>query len=312
MRGEVGSLVLRNNYLQGQAISTSEVQAKERLSESAYVIRALERAGDLNSSLECLPTEEEIAERRKAGEGLTRPELAVTLSYGKIWLYRQLIHSDVPEDPYLSAELARYFPTPVQKRFAVRLKRHRLRREIISTAITNSLINRMGPVFPVRGQDDTGAEPAAIARAYSIAREVFAARDIWTQIEALDTLAPAAVQYTAMFQTTRLLRHATYWLLENRRSDLGIERAVRRYAAPVGELSRTLNDVLPAVEQARLGVLRSRLVEQHVPEVLATRIASMEWPHCSRDSSGPWMASRLGIRFPRPGRFALRRRLRAT
>jgi glutamate dehydrogenase len=297
MTDEVAGLVLRNNYLQSQAISTGEFQAKERLGESAYVIRALERSGDLNRSLEYLPSDEEIAERRKAGEGLTRPELAVTLSYGKIWLYKALIHSDVPEDPYLSAELARYFPRPVQKRFAVRLKRHRLRREIISTAITNSLINRMGPVFPVRAQDDTGAEPAAIARAYSIAREVFAARDIWTQIEALDTLAPAAVQYTAMFQTTRLLRHATYWLLENRRSDLGIERAVRRYAAPVGELSRTLNDVLPAVEQARLGVLRSRLIEQHVPDLLATRIALLEWLHCSLDLVEAAMASRLEIGF---------------
>jgi glutamate dehydrogenase len=41
------------------------------------------------------------------------------LSYGKIWLYKALIHSNVPEDPYLSAEL-RYFPAPVQQRFAAR------------------------------------------------------------------------------------------------------------------------------------------------------------------------------------------------
>ncbi|HLZ96808.1 MAG TPA: NAD-glutamate dehydrogenase [Steroidobacteraceae bacterium] len=297
MTDEVAGLVLRNNYLQSQAISTGEFQAKERLSEGAYVIRALERSGDLNRALEYLPSEEEIAERRKAGEGLTRPELAVALSYGKIWLYKALIHSDVPEDPYLSTELARYFPAPVQSRFAVRLKRHRLRREIISTAITNSLINRMGPVFPVRVQEDTGAEPAAIARAYSIAREIFAARGIWTQIEALDTRAPSGVQYSAMSQTTRLLRHATYWLLENRRGDLGIARAVKRYAAPVEELSRSLGEVLPLVEQARLGVLRSRLMEQHVPELLATRIASLEWLHCSLDLVEAAMASRLDIGF---------------
>ena len=183
MTDEVAALVLRNNYLQGQAISTSEFHAKERLSENAFVIRALERSGDLNRALEFLPSEEEIAERRKAGEGLTRPELAIVLAYGKIWLYKALINSNVPEDPYLSAELNRYFPGPVRQRFAARLKRHRLRREIIATAITNSLINRMGPVFPVRAQDDTGADPAAIARAYTIAREVFAIRDIWAQIE---------------------------------------------------------------------------------------------------------------------------------
>ncbi len=283
MTDEVAALVLRNNYLQSQAISTSEFQAKERLSESAFVIRALERSGDLNRSLEFLPSEEEIAERRKAGEGLTRPELAITMSYGKIWLNKALVNSNVPEDPYLSAELIRYFPTPVRERFAARVKRHRLRREIIATAITNSLINRMGPVFPVRAQDDTGRDPAAISRAYTIAREVFAARDIWAQIEGLDNRIPAVVQYTAMAQTSRLLRHMSYWLLENQGENLDIERAVRRYAAPVGELWRELNSVLGATEGARLNVQRSQLIEQRVPEHLAARIASIETMHCALD-----------------------------
>jgi glutamate dehydrogenase len=312
MTDEVAHLVLRNNYLQSQAISTSEFQAKERLSESAYVIRALERSGDLNRSLEFLPTEEEIAERRKAGEGLTRPELAVTLSYGKIWLYRQLIHSDVPEDPYLSAELARYFPTPVQQRFAARLKRHHLRREIIATAITNSLINRMGPAFPVRAQDDTGADPAAIARAYSIAREVFAARHIWTQIEALDNRTPAALQYTSMAKTTRLLRHMTYWLLENRREDLDIERGVLRYASKVGELFHELEGVLGATEQTRFRVQRSHLIEQHVPEDLASRIASLELLHCALDLVEVAMAARLDIGYAAKAYFDLGERIGLT
>ncbi|MEP6884507.1 MAG: NAD-glutamate dehydrogenase [Gammaproteobacteria bacterium] len=312
MTDEVAGLVLRNNYLQGQAISTSEFQSKERLSEIAYVIRALERSGDLNRALEYLPTEEEIAERRKAGEGLTRPELAITLSYGKIWLYRALIQSNVPEDPYLSTELARYFPAPVQKRFALRIKRHRLRREIIATAITNSLINRMGPVFPVRAQDDTGADPAAIARAYSIAREVFAVRDIWAQIELLDNRIPAAVQYTAMFQTTRLLQHMTYWLLENRRDDLDIERAVLRYAAKVTELFRELGQVLSPTEQARLGVQRSQLIEQHVPEHLASRIASLEPLHCALDLVEVAMSSRLDIGYAAAAYFDLGERIGLT
>src|ERR1700692_4877526 len=312
MTDEVAQLVLRNNYLQSQAISTSEFQAKERLSESAYVIRALERSGDLNRTLEFLPTEEEIAERRKAGEGLTRPELAITLSYGKIWLYRALIHSNVPEDPYLSTELARYFPAPVQKRFATRLKRHRLRREIIATAITNSLINRMGPVFPVRPQDDTGADPAAIARAYSIAREVFAARYIWSQIAALDNRTTAAVQYTAMSQTTRLLRHMTYWLLENRRSDLDIERGVLRYSGKVAELFRELPEVLSVTEQARLNVLRSHLIEQHVPEQLASRIASLDALHCALDLVEVAMALRVGIGYAAKAYFDLGERIGLT
>jgi glutamate dehydrogenase len=309
MTDEVAGLVLRNNYLQSQAISSGEFRSRERLGESAYVIRALERSGDLNRPLEYLPSEEDIAERRKAGEGLTRPEFAVTLSYGKIWLYKALIHSDVPEDPYLSAELARYFPTPVQRRFAARIKRHRLRREIIATAITNSLINRMGPVFPVRAQDDTGAEPAAIARAYTIAREVFAVREIWSQIEALDNLAPATVQYTAMFETTRLIRHVSYWLLENRRADLDIERAVRRYAAPVAELSLHLGEATSATLLARMHAQRSQLVEQHVPDRLASRLAALESLHCALDLVETAMAARLEVVFAAKAYFDVGERI---
>jgi glutamate dehydrogenase len=312
MTDDVAALVLRNNYLQSQAISTGEFQSKELLGEGAYVIRALERSGDLNRSLEFLPTEEEIAERRQSGEGLTRPELAITLSYCKIWLYRALIHSNVPEDPYLSAELRRYFPPPVQKRFAARLKRHRLRREIIATAITNSMINRVGPVFPVRAQDDTGADPAAVARAYSIAREVFALRYIWSQIEALDNKIPAAVQYTAMFQTTRLLRHMSYWLLENRRNDLDIKRAVSRYAGKVTQLFYELTGVLGVSAQARLSALRSQLVAQHVPDELAVRIASLEELHCALDLVEVTMVARVRIVYAARAYFDLGERIGLT
>jgi len=84
------------------------------------------------------------------------------------------------------------------------LKRHRLRREIISTAITNSLINRMGPVF-LRVQDDTGAEPR-IARAYSIAREVFAARAIGRRSRRSTPWCRRPCSTLALLQTARLLR----------------------------------------------------------------------------------------------------------
>jgi len=192
------------------------------------------------------------------------------------------------------------------------LKRHRLRREIIATAITNSLINRMGPVFPVRAQDDTGADPAAIARAYSIAREVFAARYIWTQIEALDNRIPAAVQYTAMSQTTRLLRHMTYWLLENRRADLDIERGVLRYASKVGELFHELSSVLAITELTRLRTRHAGLIQQHVPESLAARIASLDSLHCALDLVEVAMAARLAIGYAAKAYFDLGERIGLT
>jgi len=200
----------------------------------------------------------------------------------------------------------------VQKRFAARLKRHRLRREIISTAITNSLINRMGPVFPVRAQDDTGANPAAIARAYTIAREVFAAREIWADIEALDNRIPASVQYTAMYQTTRLLRHMSYWLIENLRGNLDIERAVQRYAASVAKLFSKFGEVLSVTAQARITAHRSQLIEQHVPDQLATRIASLETLHCALDLVEVAKSARVDIAYAAKVYFDLGERIGLT
>ena len=52
----------------------------------------------------------ELAERRKRGQALTRPELSVLLAYAKLSLHSELLDSAVPDDPYLSRELGRYFP----------------------------------------------------------------------------------------------------------------------------------------------------------------------------------------------------------
>src|SRR2546430_16694018 len=122
---EVAALVLRNSYLQSQALSTLELQSAARLQEFLHLIRTLERSGELNRPLEFLPSDDELTERRKSGVGLTRPELAILLAYSKIWLNNHLLASDVPEDPYLSSELERYFPAAVRERFPRAIPHHR-------------------------------------------------------------------------------------------------------------------------------------------------------------------------------------------
>jgi glutamate dehydrogenase len=282
MSGEVCALVLRNNYLQSEAISTLELQARARMSEFQHLIRSLERSGELNRALEFLPTDDELAERREAGAGLTRPELAILLAYSKIWLNGHLLDSDVPEDPYLSTELERYFPAPVRRRFARAIARHRLRREIIATATTNSLINRMGPTFVTRAQEDTGAEPAQIARAYTAAREIFEMRTVWTQIEDLDNRVPAKVQYAAAFETSRLLRHATYWLLA-RRHALKVDTAVAEFRAGVHELESGMGHVLCGSWREQFEQVRAQHLEAGLPPELAARVASLEADNASLD-----------------------------
>ena len=118
MTDEVGALVLRDNYLQNQAISVMERMSVARLGSKQHFVRTLESQGLLDRQLEFLPSDAEFAERKARGTGLTRPELSVLLSYSKIVLFQQLLDSDVPEDPYLSKELVRYFPQALQQRYA--------------------------------------------------------------------------------------------------------------------------------------------------------------------------------------------------
>jgi glutamate dehydrogenase len=275
MTDEVAALVLRNNYLQGQALSVLEQRAPERLTEYQSLVRALERGGHLNRAIEFLPTEDEFTERRKQRLGLTRPELAVVLSYSKIWLSNHLLDSDLPDDPYFANEVQRYFPAPLRKRYAREITRHRLKREIVATQTTNSLVNRMGPVFVTRAQEDTGADAAVISRAYTIAREVFAMRALWVDIEALDTRVPAGVQYGMFFRTSRLLRHASYWLLRNRDRDLPIEAAVRELRAGVQALDDNIDSAMTGRAREQHDTVLGELLAARVPEKLARRIARL-------------------------------------
>ena len=115
----------------------------------------------------------------------------------------------------------------------------------------------MGPVFVTRAQEDTAADPAVIARAYTIAREIFSMRTLWMDIEALDNRVPAQVQYGMFFRSTRLLRHASYWLLRNRDRKLPIDTAVRELRAGV----QSLEDIIDggASGSARIIAMRSSL-----------------------------------------------------
>jgi glutamate dehydrogenase len=305
MTDDVAQLVLRDNYLQSQAISLLQASAPERLGEHAHFIRTLELDGLLDRSLEFLPSAEEIEDRRRAGRGLVRPELAMVLSYAKIALNAQLIQSDVPEDPYLSQELSRYFPDRLARRYGDLLGEHRLRREIITTATTNSIVNRMGPTFVSRTQQDTGADAAAIARAYAIARESFDVREMWLASEALDNKVAAGVQYGMVQDTVGLIRQTTYWLLQRHRTALGIEQQVARLRPGLRELARAPLQWLQGCERAAYEARSAELARAGVPADLTRRIAACTALHSGPDIVELAAARRLGVEAAARAYFAV-------
>ena len=110
MTDEVAELVLADNAAQTRALYNARAQAHAMLDVHVRYLNVLERSGRLNRALEFLPTDDELAERAAAGGGLVMPEFAVLLAYSKIWIYDELLASELPEDAFLSAELARLLP----------------------------------------------------------------------------------------------------------------------------------------------------------------------------------------------------------
>jgi glutamate dehydrogenase len=271
MTDEVAMLVLSSNYLQTQAISMMEKLSGPRLGSKQHFISVLENEGLLDRSLEFLPEDEELTERRNRGEGLSRPELSVLLSYSKIRLYQQLLASDIPENPYLSRELIRYFPLPLQERYADYMPGHRLKREIIATQVTNSLVNRMGASFTLRMHEDTGAEPAEVAKAYTIARSVFEAREFWERIRILDNKVDTDLQISALLAMWDLLRQATRWLLNLPGRELDIQAMVDLLAPGVRTLPRTMQKSISAEDRDNMQQQMQPFIDGGFSKSLAER-----------------------------------------
>ena len=275
MTGEVAALVLRDNYLQSQAITAAQARAAASLDADARLIRALERRGVLDRTVEDLPDEEEIAERRGEGRGLTRPEIAVLLSYAKMVLYRDLLASPLPDDPYLAADLRRYFPRPLRQRHARHIESHRLRREIIATFEANSIVNRTGPSFVSDIADDLGHDGAAIVRAYAVAREVFDLRSLWGAIEALDGRVAAARQTDMIHACQRLIDRATRWFLANLVEPVDIGSTIEAYRAGVRDFADRLAPLVAGAEREAMARRAGALTGEGVPARLAARIAGL-------------------------------------
>jgi len=273
---EVAELVLRNNYLQSQAISLMEQRAFEELSEHQQLLRWLERHGELDRAVEFLPDDEEIEQRRREGRGLTRPELALLLSYGKIALNHALSDSGSADDPYLARELERYFPQAFRRRFAERIKRHRLRRQIITTATTNSIVNRIGPALLMQCAQDGDANAAAVARAYTIARDSADLRRLWVELEALDGRIKAADQYQALLETSGYVRHLTRWLLAHRREYAEVGAAVSQLQPLLRELAQVTPGALDGLDRARYLKRCAGYSAMGLPVRLAESLAALE------------------------------------
>ncbi|MFV2102762.1 NAD-glutamate dehydrogenase [Micromonospora sp. LOL_024] len=269
MTDEVAELVLRDNYDQARAINNSQAQATSLLPVHRRMITELERSGTLDRALEALPPDEELAVR--AESGLTAPEFAVLLAYVKIALEKEILAEGLADEEWTNEVLVNYFPTPMRERFADRMGRHRLRRDIVTTVLVNEAINRGGISFVFRVVEETAVPAADVIRAYVVVREVFGLRRLWDAVEALDNRIDPQLQTGVYLDTRRLLDRAVRWLVTNRRSPIDVPTEIARLRDGVAHLLPRLETLFYGTERDAIAAHIDSTSAHGVPRELAER-----------------------------------------
>ena len=300
MEDEVAAKVLRHNFLQAQGLGVTDSLGAALSDRLRHVIRYLERHHGLDRRLAGLPDGETFQERARRGEGLMRPELSVLLSHTKNAVYKELIDSDLAQDPWLEDELLSYFPAPLRKKYRAEILDHPLRREIITMVLANGVCNRAGVTFVWELAERTGASTEQIVRAWLATMALFRLDALWQAVEAhsltLQEGDSLAGSDAALIEIARFSELVTAWLLANELQNPSakspsakgagrgagkesLEELLHRYQAPVQALEGKLAMTLGKPEQEALALRQAQFLELGLDEKLARAIALL--PHLS-------------------------------
>ena len=272
MTDEVGLKVLAHNYDQTLAVSLQEDDGPGALDAQQQFMLWLGARGRLDRKVEGLPDDARLAERKLAGQALTRPELAVLTAYSKLELFDEIVASAAPDDAFFKQTLVRYFPAPLAK-FEADMQRHRLRREIVSTILSNEIVNMCGPTFPERLRQSARCDTAAMVLAFEASRQIFRLDQAWDEVSALDLKIPAAAQ-TALYQEiSTVLRRQTFWLARRAvRPGATVQALIGAYQPAADALRAVGGSVLSRFEQSRLEARVQTFVSLGAPEAMARNV----------------------------------------
>ncbi|NVK40485.1 MAG: NAD-glutamate dehydrogenase, partial [Oceanospirillaceae bacterium] len=275
MTEEVAELVLSHNYRQSQILSTAMLVSPMRINDHRRLMQDLEKAGRLDRELEYLPSEEQCIELARAGEGLTRPEIAVLLAYSKLWLCDQLVADGIGQDQDLARELYNYFPAPVCERFGAVLQQHPLHAEVLATHLTNLLCNRMGSTFIGYVMGEVHCSALEAVRAWYLGRDLLDLTTLWQQLEACENHVDDIVFRQQLLHIHAQQERVVLWLLHRHGNQISTAALRERYGLHIPEMTATLKTFREPLEQQACETESRELQQAGLPQELAERLASL-------------------------------------
>jgi glutamate dehydrogenase len=248
----------------------SRTEAPRMLNVHQRLIDELEQRRGLDRELEALPSDVEINRRMEEGSGLASPELSNLMAHVKLSLKADLLDTDLPDSAHFASRLPDYFPTPLRGRFGSAIKKHRLRREILTTMIVNEMVDYGGITYAHRLNEEIGATTTDAVRAFGATTEIFDLHDMWARIRSAD--AAVAVRDELELETKRTLDRASRWLLSNRPQPIAVGAEINRYSRGVRELAPKVPGWLRGHHVATLTAQSGELIARGATTDLATEV----------------------------------------
>jgi glutamate dehydrogenase len=277
MTEEVATLVLADNFSQTQAITIRQFSELFSVEIFSQLIETLEQSGLLNREVEFLPSKDELNKRIINKANLTRPEIAVLVSYSKMFVYNQLILSNIDEEDYFKNKiLLSYFPKIMQEQFKEEITKHQLRKEIISTIAANAVINKLsGPLF-VSIMKDSDVSITSIVKTFFIVNEIFDIDTLWSRVEVANI--NKFIKIKAFTAIIKLLRRAISWILKKYSDhDLKINDIVDKYKSDALELIAKIEQILPHDLLHKTQKIKDTYINSGIDDSIAEKLAQIEY-----------------------------------
>jgi glutamate dehydrogenase len=273
MTDDVAQLVLENNRLQTLALSIAELGGPGAVPAQVRAIEILEESGRLNRAVEGLDSNEALLRRVGDHRGLTRPELSVLLSTSKLALQDAIETSPLADDPALEIDLMNDFPKRMQKHHGDAIRKHRLRREIISTRLANRFVNRLGILAPFALAEEEGASWAQAAAGFAAAERLFNATQLWREIDQLEVAED--VRLRLFHQVGNALQFHIGDIIRSVDPDLTSGEITDLLAPGLAKLEASVDQLLRTETRAQADAMTERLRSQGVLENVASHIVHL-------------------------------------
>lgn len=276
MTKEVEHLVLLDNYKQTQAVTIAELSPALTLESFSQLIDSLEQEKLLDRKMEFLPSKTELLRRSANKECITRPELAVLLSYSKMSVGNAIADALLVDEKYFQLYLLDYFPPLMQERFREEILTHPLKREIIKTVVTNKIVNQLsGPIINTI-ERETGAQMCNIIRSYTIVCEIFNLDNLWQKVESLPNSIDHSIKIDMFTELEKIMRRGSSWFLRNVEHPINLTKTIDEFKEPAQRLRDKIRELLVGEARNKFDNRKAKYMEVGIDDNLADSIAILD------------------------------------